>query len=1112
MLAFMRLCIRLCTHLCTALVLSYLVISPAASMDTVHITADEKEVPLGMHTYHLEDKTRNLELQHVLSSKFDEAWIKSTEENPNFGYTSSAYWFAIDIDLENLANDQWILVLGNSVLEHIDFYLVDGNKNIHIKTGNSKYFTDRAISHRKFIFELPLTLNSTKEIDSEKTTNIKVLLRIDSKTPLQVPISLWQQQEFHAQDQKSLLGLGIYYGTMIIILIYNLFLFFSIRDKSYLYFILFIAFSAISQSMIDGIAYQYLWKQSPWWNSQFIFSSLPLSFLFIWLFTLDFLNLKTAYKKLTITIYIAVFICSLLSIVAWFGVGKILLPLIGLCSILTYTGALSIGIYTLFKGNKEAAIFSLAWASYFIGSTLYVLKLFGIIPRTFWTNNAAPIALIILVNLLSIALAYRFNLEKRAKKDAQDAIDEAQRKIFIAKQGQAEEQNKAETLQILDKQKTAFFQNISHELRTPLTLILNPLEEECQKPQVSENITMAAKNSRRLLRLVNQVLDFQKLSASALNIELRAVNLTEFMRIAGDYFSASSTGKNISVSLIITGQPLTKDAVDIYIMANLDSLEKIVFNFLSNALKFTPDNGTIELGISCSNNRAKIYVKDSGIGISTQDQAALFQVFSQVDESTTREHEGSGIGLALAKQLTEKMQGNIGIESQPNNGSTFWCDFPCCDASEQAYEEIKIKDWLLEKSVSNIQKNNSNELQEKNVLAQRTENDSLILVIDDLFDMRRLISEILIRNGYLVISAEDGEQGLEKIKQHNPSIIISDWMMPKLSGPDLIKILKEDPLYATIPVILLTAKTDEESKMQGIEMGANAFLGKPFNDQELISTVRNLIILKSRESKLEETLTALKDTQKALLDVEKMASLGYLVAGVSHEINTPLGVVITLLTHLIDETSQLKKDFSDNSLTPAILTEYLNASTDLIDLSHTNLQRTLEVVNRFKQVSIQYAAFDKKEFHLSEQLNTWSDSIKDLLKRKHHSLMIDCPEDIILDSYPAAIGQILTILVNNSVQHGYQPQEQGKLQLTISQQKTSIVFTYTDNGQGMPAEVLNNIFEPFFTTHRASDNSGFGMYVAYNIASKTLKGTIECQSEPSQGVKITINMPTSTEN
>lgn len=1085
-----------------AIALSCLLVLPAVSMDTLQVSANEKEIPLGLHTYHLEDKTKELTLQQVLSSRFNDSWIKNTEENPNFGYTKSAYWFAIHIDIENLTNDNWVLVLGNSVLENIDFYLLDNNKKTHIKTGNSNNFKVRPILHRKFIFELPLDAYK-----SRNTNHIKLLLRIDSKSPLQVPMTLWQQQDFHAEDQKSLLGLGFYYGTMIIILLYNLFLFISIRDRSYLYFVLFITFNTLSQGILDGIAYQYLWQQSPWWNTRAIFSFLPLSLLFIWLFTLEFLALKNTYKKITTIIYIAAFICLSFFILGWVGPIKVLLPLLGLFSILSYTGALSIGIYIFLKGNKEAGIFSLAWASYFTGSTLYVLKLFGIIPRTFWTNNAAPIALIVLVNLLSIALAYRFNLEKRAKQDAQDAIDEAQSKILLAQQGQIQEQEKAATLKTLDKQKTAFFQNISHELRTPLTLILNPLEEECQKPQVSENITMAAKNSRRLLRLVNQVLDFQKLSASALNIELRAVNLTEFIHIAGDYFSASSTGKNISVSLLFNGQPLNKDTVDVYIMANLDSLEKIVFNFLSNALKFTPTNGTIELGVSCANHKAKIYVKDSGIGISEQDQKSLFQVFSQVDESTTREHEGSGIGLALAKQLTEKMQGAIGIESQLNNGSTFWCEFPCCESAEKTYEEIKIKDWLLEESGSNTTHNDLKEPNEQKTLAQRKENDQLILVIDDLADMRRLICATLIRNGYLVISAEDGEQGLAKIKKHKPSIVISDWMMPKISGPDLINILKQDPLYSTIPIVLLTAKTDEESKMQGIEMGASAFLGKPFNDQELISTIKNLILLKSRESTLEETLSALKETQKSLLEVEKMASLGHLVAGVSHEINTPLGVVITLLTHLIDETSQLKRSFSDHSLTPATLAEYLDANIDLIDLSHINLHRTLEVVDRFKQVSIQHAEFSKREFHLNEQLTTWAESLKDLLQKNQHTLTIECLNDITLNSYPAAVSQILTIFVNNSVQHGYQPQEKGEMQLSISQQKAFLLFEYTDNGKGMTEEVLNNIFEPFFTTHRASENSGFGMYIAYNIVSKTLNGTIQCQSKPDQGVKITVKIP-----
>jgi len=286
------------------------------------------------------------------------------------------------------------------------------------------------------------------------------------------------------------------------------------------------------------------------------------------------------------------------------------------------------------------------------------------------------------------------NLQKEVEEQTQDLnlktleAQEATLAALLAKEDAEKLRRDAEKhaveLEEIDQQKTAFFQNMSHELRTPLTLILNPLESATQRLPGDQEIAVATKNSRRLLRLVNQLLDFQKLEAGKQELKLAPLDLNRFTYVCGDYFHSACSTKRIEFSVHREGKRLVKDGEPIWMMGEVDALEKVAFNYLSNALKYTPKEGKIELGLLQVNQRIRLFVKDNGPGISEEGQAKLFEVFSQVDETTTRAYEGTGLGLALVKSLVEEMGGEVGVESEPGKGSTFWAEFPLCDAPQKA--------------------------------------------------------------------------------------------------------------------------------------------------------------------------------------------------------------------------------------------------------------------------------------------------------------------------------------------------------------------------------------------------------------------------------------------
>ena len=466
-------------------------------------------------------------------------------------------------------------------------------------------------------------------------------------------------------------------------------------------------------------------------------------------------------------------------------------------------------------------------------------------------------------------------LRLKARAETARLSAEAAQKESDALREQAE--SDAEKLRELDQQKTTFFQNMSHELRTPLTLILGPLEDESKAQPTNENLKVSTKNARRLLRLVNQLLDFQKLEAGKSGLDLAPLNLNRFTHSLADYFSSACSSKEIAFSVTRDGRELIPEEV-VAIQSEPDALEKVTFNFFSNALKYTPHGGTIELGLqSQPKNWARLFVKDSGPGISAEGQTKLFQVFSQVEGSTTREYEGTGLGLALAKSLVEEMGGEVGVESEVGRGSTFFAEFPVVEADAVEQEEFQARAWLL---ADGGETGIETEVEEEGDIALESEGKGqLVLVVDDLEDMRNLIGNALKKRGYRVLKAANGEQGYKVICDRRPDLVISDWMMPKLSGPDMLKQVRANTDVATTPLILLTAKSDEESKLIGTEIGADAFLGKPFSDIELSSMVRNLLALKAGE-KVARQRASLESEVKATLFSEAI-----------HHLNNPLNQI-----------------------------------------------------------------------------------------------------------------------------------------------------------------------------------------------------------------------------
>ncbi|WP_413166506.1 response regulator [Capilliphycus salinus ALCB114379] len=417
----------------------------------------------------------------------------------------------------------------------------------------------------------------------------------------------------------------------------------------------------------------------------------------------------------------------------------------------------------------------------------------------------------------------------------------------------------AERLQEVDRLKTEFFQNISHEFRTPLTLMIGPLEAAVNQMQhlPYEQAKISLRNSRRLLRLVNQLLDLQRFDAGRMQPSFRPCNLVEFCRQTVESFQPYCEKKGIHLEIDL------KPCEPIYL--DLERFDKVLYNLLSNAMKFTPENGVISVSLEATGSYCHLQVRDTGIGIHREQIPHLFERFRQAEGSTNRSYEGSGLGLALVKELVDLHRGQISVDSVYGQGTTFtiWLQTGTAHLpAEQVLEvpaelnprraAVELADVEVELSEDELSGQTEELLVENRPINTSERLENSILVVDDNPDLRRYLSNILKPANFNVITARNGAEGYEQAKAYRPEVIITDLMMPVVSGLDLIRMIRENPELKGTPIILLTAKADEDTRIEGVERGADAYVSKPFNDRELLAEVRNLRSLKENERRVAE--------------------------------------------------------------------------------------------------------------------------------------------------------------------------------------------------------------------------------------------------------------------
>jgi signal transduction histidine kinase len=713
----------------------------------------------------------------------------------------------------------------------------------------------------------------------------------------------------------------------------------------------------------------------------------------------------------------------------------------------------------------------------------------------------------------------------------------------------------------LDRVKSRFSANIHHELRTPLTLILAPLDtlrsgELGSLPAPVERMlaTMHV-NGRRLHKMINNLLDLSKLESRQFTLSRRPMNLK--LLVDELLTGARALGERKGVELTAEGFSELPQ-----VNADPEALEKVLVNLVGNALKFTEAGDRICVSAKQRGNDIALAVSDTGLGIPANKLDSIFDRFAQVDASTTRCYEGTGIGLSLAKEMMELHGGRIWAESEgAGAGSTIRLLLPIGEPDVQHDEEVLHDDAGKTLGIAGAIAEVEADL---NLVGGSTFDDSLVemertverwegthaaiesdadmpplrpdapevLIAEDNPDMRALLKMIVGRE-FRVRVASNGREALDAVYESIPDLILTDVMMPEMSGIELCAAIKESDESRAVPVVLVTSKAEREMKIEGLEFGADDYVTKPFHPRELLARVRSLVRVRNlqkelavRNDALEQTLKQLQQAQVQLVQSERLAAVGELAAGVAHEVNNPVNFALNAARAMESTVKELREvaanitalDSKDvdqlaHQLEAFRASEQHRGANDLVEtlielaeIVGQGLKRAHSLVGDLRSFAAVGQATERVAgVDIAAGLRSTIQLLKHNLAQRNATIEFDIEESVpTIYADSGALNQVFLNLLKNAAESF--GEDGGAIRVTLGSEVDAVVVAIRDNGPGIRADVMPRLFDPFFTTKDAGKGAGLGLSISRNIISAH-GGELHVESELGKGTRVTIRLP-----